>query len=344
MSNVKSIRLHIVLCVASMLALSAAAGAQSDEMIPLTIDTVGHVEDIPFDLDKPAAVSIQAFFPPAELGAIKFVVTDAAGEPVNIAPPKILAPGSYSVAVSASGASPENFSIKIGTSEPFDPYEPNDTRETASLIELPLRTVITVDSGANNIDWFKFTVDQAYVLSVHFRARGGTIVKFKVVDAEGESLYETASDWDSAGARYVSLTAGEYYLAVWASSGSVQAEVELALYDPTGAVGDNGGFIAVGMVEGSAGLGQLMLIAKATGKGLIETVSPEIMKAELLEAVKEKPAETAKVQGPGDWGTWLVILLILGASGGAGFWMRTRFKERNGGQAAATSTASDDRE
>ena len=343
MSNVKSIRLHTAVCIAAVLAVSAAAVAQSDEMIPLTIDVEGHVEDVPFDLDKPAAVSIQAFFPPAELGAIKFAVTDAAGKEVSIAPPKILAPGSYSVAVSASGASPDSFSIKIRTSEPVDPYEPNDTRETASPITLPLRTVIKVDRGAENLDWFKFAVDQAYVLSVHLRARGGAYVKFKVVDAEGKILYQTASEWDSAGARYASLTAGEYYLAIGPAVSSVQAEMELGLYDPTG-VGDKGGFIAVGMKEGSPALKQLMLIANTTGKALVETVSPEIMKAELLEAVKEKPVETAKGGGTGGWGTWLIILLILAASGGAGFWMRLRFKKRDGDRAAEIPAASDDPE
>jgi len=300
-----------------MLTGLSAAGAQSDEMIPLTIDTDGHMVDIPFDLDKPAAVSIQAFFPPAELGAIKFAVTDAAGEVVNIAPPRILAPGSYSVAISASGVSSEPFSVKIGVSEPLDPYEPNDTRETASRIELPLRTVIKVDPG-KNLDWFKFTIDQAYVLSVHLRARGGASITFKVVDAEGKILYQTASQWDSAGARYASLTTGEYYLAIGPATSSVQVEMELSLYDPDGIGGEKGGFIAVGMKEGSPGLKQLMLIANTTGKSLVETVSPEIMKVELLEAVKEKPVETV-TKGSGAWITWLVILLILVVSGGAGF-------------------------
>ncbi|MDP6544634.1 MAG: hypothetical protein QGH60_11630 [Phycisphaerae bacterium] len=335
----KSIRLYTAVCIAAVLAFSAAAGAQSDEMIPLTIDTDGHVEDIPFDLDKPAAVSIQAFFPPAELGTIKFVVTDAAGEAVDIAPPKILAPGSYSVAVSASGASPDSFSVKIRTFEPVDPYEPNDTRETASRIELPLRTVIRVDSGKDNLDWFKFSVDQAYVLSVHLRSRGGAI-KFKVLDAEGKSVYETTSSWDSAGARYAPLTAGEYYLAIGPGGSSTPVEMELSLYDPAG-VGDKGGFIAVGMKEGSPALKQLMLIANTTGKGLVETVSPEIMKAELLEAVKEKPVEIATKGGRG-WVTWLVILLIPAVGGGVGFWMRRRFKERNDTPPAETSADSED--
>jgi len=106
MSNVKSIRLHVVLCVAVIFALRGSAAAQSDEMIPVTIDTAEHVEEIPFDLDKPASVSVQAFFAPVELGAIKFAVTDSDGQTVNIAPPKVLPPGSYSVAVSASAFRP----------------------------------------------------------------------------------------------------------------------------------------------------------------------------------------------------------------------------------------------
>jgi len=343
MSNVKSIRLHTAVCAAVVLVVASAAGAQIGEMISLTIETAGHVEEIPFDIDKPAAVSIQAFFPPVELGEIKFVVTAAAGKTVNVAPPKILAPGSYSVAVSASGASPESFSIKIGAFEPVDPYEPNDTRQTASPITLPLRTVIQVDRGADNLDWFKFTIDRAYVLSIHLRPRGSSTVNFRVVDAEGKDVYKTASTWNTLGARYVALAAGEYCLVIGPAGGSTPTEVELALFDPSGA-GDKGGFIAVGMDKGSAGLEQLALIARTTGKGLIETVSPEIMKAELLEAVKEKPVASAKRADGGSWVIWLVILLILVAGGGAVLWMRAWFKDRRCGQIAETSTASDDPE
>jgi hypothetical protein len=326
MSNVKSIRLHTALCAAAILAIASAVGAQSGQMIPVTIDSVGHVEDIPFDLDKPASVSVQAFFPPAELGAIKFAVTDANGQAVNITPPKVLPPGAYSVAVSASGVSSESFNVKIGVSEPLDAYEPNDTRETASLIELPLRTVIKVDPGSDNLDWFTFTVDQACILSVHIRVKNWSRVDFKVLDAEGKIAYKTVSTWDSHGARYASLTAGEYYLAVGPAAGSVYAEMELALYDPAAAVGANGGFIAVGMTEGSTDLNQLTLIAKTGGKALIETISPEIMKAELLDAVKEESVETAKSEGSGGPIIWIVILLMLIAGGGAGYWGFARSK------------------
>jgi hypothetical protein len=304
-------------------------------MIPVTIDVPGHVEDIPFDLDKPAAVNVQTFFAPAELGAIKLVVTDADDKVVNIAPPKVLKPGSYSVAVSAAGSSPESFSVKIGVSEPVDAYEPNDTLETATPITLPLRTVIVADRGLDNLDWFKFSVDQEYLLSVHLRARRGSSVSFKILDADGENLYKTASSWDSAGARYASLAAGEYYLVIGPASSSDTTEMELALYDPVGVSGDSGGFIAVGMKEGSAGLNQLTLIAKASGKGLVETVSPDIMKAELLEAVKDKPVETGKPGGSGGWITWIIILLMLAITGGAGFWMRGRFKDGGGGTGGA---------
>ena len=327
MSNVKLIRLHIVLCVAAMLALVASADAQSGEMIQVTIDTAGHVEDIPFDIDKPAAVSVQAFFPPTELGEIKFAVTDADGKAVSIASPKVLGPGAYSVAVSAAGVSSDSFSVKIGVSEPLDAYEPNDTREKASRIELPLRTVIKVDRGQGNFDWFKFSIDQAYVLSIHLRPKGSASVDFRVVDTEGKDVYKAASTSTSRGARYASLVAGEYYLVLSASGYSVDTEMELALFDPVGFGGDNGGFIAVGMKEGSVGLDQLTLIAKTSGKTLVETISPEIMKAELLEAVKEKPVETAKVGGSVAWILWVAIILILLAGAGTGYWMYKRPKE-----------------
>jgi len=331
-----------VLCAAVMLVIPSLAGAQVGEMVSVSIDAPGHVVDIPFELDKPSAVSVQAFFPPADVGQIKFTVTDDADQPVDITPPKILKPGAYSVAVSASGVSSESFSVKIGVFEPADAYEPNDTQQTATPITLPLRTVIVSDRGSDNLDWFKFSIDQAYLLSVHLRTRRGSSVRFKVVDAEGKSFYETSSSWDSAGARYASLAPGQYYLVVGPASSSDTTEMELALYDPVGVAGDSGGFIALGMKEGSAGLNQLMLIAKTSGKGLVETLSPEVMKAELVEAVKDKPVETKEEESSGRLFFWLVTLLLLAASGAAGFWMKSRFKKRPKTGGAEPEPASDD--
>jgi len=312
-----------------LLAIAAAAPAQSGQMVSVTLTEPGHVEEIPFELDKPSVVSVRAFFPAAELGAVSFSVTDADGNPVKFAAPKVLKPGSYSAAVSAAGASDESFSVKIDVSEPNDAYEPNDTIETATNITLPLRTVIGVEYGLDNLDWFKFSVDQRYLLSVHLRTRGGSSVSFKVLDAEGKILYKTASSWGSAGARYASLTPGEYHLVIGPASGNDTAEMELALYDPQAVLSDTGGFIAVGMTEGSDALNQLTLIAKTSGKGLVETISPEIMKAELLEAVKDKPIEVEPGGGSYEWLLWLGVVLILAGSGTAGFWMRAKFKARD---------------
>ncbi len=338
----KSTRLYILLCVGLLGAIASGASAQIGEMIPVTINAPGHVEEIPFDLDKPSAVSIQAFFPAAELGVVSFTVTDADGAAVSIAPPKVLKAGSYSVAISAVGVSTESFSVKIAVSEPLDVYEPNDTRQTASSIELPLRTVITADTGAANLDWFKFKVDQDYLLSVHLRARNHSAISFKILDSEEKVLYQTASIWDSKGARYASLAAGEYYLVVGPAGAAGPVEMELGLYDPEGSGGENGGFIAVGMEEGSAGLNQLTLIAKSGGKGLVETVSPEIMKAELLEAVKDKPVEVEPEGGSYEWLLWLGVVLILGGSGTAGFWMRAKFKDSGRDKDAQAPSASSD--
>jgi len=332
---VKSTNLQTVLCVAGLLVMAAAAGAQSGEMISVTLDAPGHVA---FELEKPSVVRFRAFFPATELGVVSFSVTDADGNPVKFAAPKVLKPGSYSVAVSAGGASDDSFSVKIDVSEPNDVHEPNDTIETATRITLPLRTVIGIDRGADNLDWFKFSVDEPYLLSVHLRSRGGTSVSFKVLDAEGKILYKTASTWDSAGARYVSLTPGEYHLVVGAGGYPDTAEMELALYDPDAAVSDTGGFIAVGMTEGSDALNQLTLIAKTSGKGLVETLSPEIMKAELLEAVKDRPAEVEPGEGGSyEWLLWLGVVLILGGSGTAGFWLRAKFKARDKAAEVETS-------
>jgi hypothetical protein len=326
---VKLTNLQTVLCVATLLAIAAAAPAQSGEMISVTLDSPGHVEEIPFELEKPSVVSVSAFFPAAELGAVSFAVTDADGNPVKFAAPKVLKPGSYSAAVSAAGVSDDSFSVKIDVSEPNDVYEPNDTIETATSITLPLRTVIGIDRGADNLDWFKFSVDQPYLLSVHLRTRGGSSVSFRVLDAEGKILYKTASTWDSAGARYASLTPGEYHLVVGPGAAGETAEMELALYDPDAAVSDTGGFIAIGMDEASDALNQLSLIAKTSGKGLVETLSPEIIKAELLEAVKDKPVEAEPQGGAYEWLLWLGVVLILAGSGTAGFWMRAKFRARD---------------
>ena len=323
-------RLGVVLC-AALLAIIAPALAQSGQMIPVTIENVGDIEEIPFELEKLGGVSVQEFFPPEALGAVSFAVTGADGKPVNITYPKTLRPGSYSVAVSAVGSSPESFSVKIDISEPSDSYEPNDTRQTASEIKLPLRTVIQANRGADNLDWFKFSIERAYVLSVHFRNRTGGRIYFRVVDSEGKDVYKSGSS--SQGARYASLAAGQYYLAV-GSSGSSTTEMELALYDPVGMAGERGGFIAVGMKDGSEALEQLKIIASTTGKPLVKTLSAEKIKKELQDAVKQATIESPEKEKSSRWLVWLIVILVLALSGAGGFWMRAKLRNRDADKTA----------
>jgi len=306
----------------TLLAVCAAAGGQVNEMIPLTLEEDGQVEEIAFELETPAIVEVRAYLPPPELGAVKFVITDAEGKQVNIKAPRVAPAGEYNLAVSATGKSDDSFNVKIAASEPLDSYEPNDTRQTAAAIELPLRTNIELHSRPNS-DWFRFKIDQPYILSVHVKPRGSAKAHFAVTDAEGKVLYKTSSTWDYAGARYVSVTPGEYYLEVFQPySAAIRAELELSLYAPSSGAGDKGGFIAVGMKSDSPDLKQLSVIAGTAGVGLIEAISPEIMKAELVDAVKEAAAEEEKAAST-DGGTsavWIVVLLILAAGGGASFW------------------------
>jgi len=311
-----------IACLLALLAAWAAASGQIDEMIPMTLELDGQVENIPFELEAPAIVEIWAFFPPAEVGAVKFVVTDAEGREVNVAPPRVAAAGKYNLAVSSAGKSTDSFNVKIGTSEPLDRHEPNDTRQTAATVELPLRTNIELH-GRTNPDWFRFKVGQPYVLSVHVQPGGGAKAHFAVTDAEGKELYKTSNTWDYSGARYVRVTPGEYCLKIWQPySGPAYAELELALYAPSGGAGNRGGFIAVGMKSDSPDLNQLSIIAGTSGVGLIETISPEIMKAELVDAVaiKEKSAERAAEEGGSAWVVWIIVLAVLAAGGAAAFW------------------------
>jgi len=67
-----------------------------------------------------------------------------------------------------------------------------------------------------------------------------------------------------------------------------------------------------------------------------------VMKAELVEAVKDKPVETKEEESSGRLFFWLVTLLLLAASGAAGFWMKSRFKKRPKTGGAEPEPASDD--
>jgi len=327
-----------IACVLTLLAVCTAASGQVNEMIPLTLELDGQVENVQFELEAPAIVEVRAYLPPPEVGTPKFVITDAGGKEVSIDPPRVTPAGKYNLAISAAGKSTDSFNIKIAASEPLDRYEPNDTRQTAAKLTLPLRTNIELHNRPNS-DWFRFTIDRPYVLSVHVRPRGSAKAHFAVTDAEGKELYKTSNTWDYSGARYVSVTGGEYYLEVWKPySGAVQAELELSLYAPSGGTGGKkdkkGGFIAVGMKKDSPDLNQLSVIAETAGVELVEAISPEIMKAELVDAVaaEETSPEEAVSRDGGAWVTWLAVLGILATAGGAAFWW-FRVKPREHGLA-----------
>lgn len=315
-----------ILIILIVAALAGQAPGRTNEMLAVTLSGPGQSRTIQFELAQPAHVSFQAFFPPTELGSLNFAVTDHAGQSVDAKWPRVLAKGKYTLTVSATGASPESFPLKISAAVPLDPYEPNDTRETASRVRVPLRAAIELH-GRRYPDWFRFQIDSPHVLSVHLRPRKKTTVHFAVTDSEGKVLYATSHWADYLGARYVMAEPGEYFLEVWSvQSGAWTVDVELALYEWAPDATARGGFIALGMKPDSADFTQISLIAGATGITVVETLEPEVMRRELSVAIKAKPAGTADGSGLG-W-LWIVLLIAVLVAVGGAVLVRRRMRDR----------------
>lgn len=313
--------------------VAAAAAAGTNEMIPVKLTNEEQVETIPFELGRASLVRIRTFFPPASLGAVKLTIADAAGKAVDLSKTPILKRGKYTLSISAAGTADEAFPVKIEAREPLDRFEPNDTRDTAASVTLPLRAIIELHD-AGRPDWLRIHIDQPGILSIHTRPlAAGVVPHYMVTDAKEAVLYKTVEPWDHFGARYVRGEPGDYYLKFW-KQGSRPAfvEVELALYIPSSGAGVTGGLVAVGMKDDSPDMQQFALIAEAAGQPIVKALSPESLERELALTLAAPPVELEPSSGGS-----LVLLVVLCAAVVIAAVLVVRWRRRSAGRSQASA-------
>jgi hypothetical protein len=305
---------RLTLALLLVLGVGAPARAQVDEMISVRLDKSGATRTIPFSLAEPRILRMQAYFPPTEVGEVFFQLKDAADKEVAWDGDRTVPAGEYHVVVSARGASPQDFPVKIlSDSLPV----PDAGRDAKSATRLPLgsrvHTRLRVESEAA---WFRIDPAHAGILSVQVRLSSGQgTPMFAIMGPDKKPLYRTGGSKEYLGARYAPVEAGKrYYLKLWADlGGGAIVELETMVFGLR--PGKGGGLAAMGVPDGSELMGQLDLVAQATGTRLTKAETPQQLRRELEEAMGVRP--------PGSG--WAVAGWILGLGGigaAAWFWWR----------------------
>jgi hypothetical protein len=292
-----------LIIVLFFISISTSAYAQTDEMIPVTLNEVGSVKTIPFRLDRPLSLQVRTYFATAELGNINLVVRDSNDKIIDWQRAAALPAGDYQLAVSAGGTSPITFYLKITLTEPLDEFNFNISRETAAEVDVPWRRHLQV-RDQNSPGWFRLNVSQPGILAINVNPPQAKLF-YSVEDEKGALLYKIAEEYDNAGTRYMRVEGGNYFLILWGENGG-NVEVEVSLFAPNPLVDEGSGWVAIGVAENSSDMQQLKLISEASGKPLKKAYSADEIRSEMEQATKAlESGRRSKI--------WLILLVVSAA-------------------------------
>ncbi len=266
-------------------AAKAVESFETDVLIPVVIESVNQPVSISIELDEPRHVAIRSYFPSAP---VSVVLLDAEGRAVPIRGRPVLAPGQYTVEVTARRQLPEEFHIKVLTSperqasrREVDPEEDNAVAEKA--LPVPFGTGLQIRLDVDRPEhWFRLSVPEAGIVLVRLKSLGGaTQANLQLQTQEGSGVSATQGNSESGRAIYARTDPGEYLLQVHDPAprpvGAAGTEAHLSLefrppdYRATGGVG----IMTIGMEVEQARSGSLGFIAEATGLPLVPTFTAD---------------------------------------------------------------------
>lgn len=287
------------------------------------LDEPGKVRTYPFTLDKPAYVEAVAILPPIPL-TLTFKYAD--GELMQRPPYMVWPAGDYTLEVSSTETSPDPILVDIQTSDPLDPYEPNDSLYGPAPVELPLGVRVRL-FAAGDMDWFRFRVARSGVLGMQVDSHDPAAeVHFQLLNGAGEFVYATSNQWGHRGMRYVAVEPGDYVFAVWEKNvPDAFYDVRIGLYGRRSDEG-RGRFVGIGLSADSPDYKELSLVGEASGAPLRETLTAEEIEREAREAIAARTTAATPEPSGGPWG-WIAVG-IAAAAGAAGAWAWRRRRGR----------------
>ncbi len=326
-----------ILALALPLLLTGAALGQPVRSVePDRIETIRLDENgqaiLRFETPRPGIASFDVFAAAPELGALTLTQSSEeaidsklaeAGATVAMDPVSLPA-GRHRLLLQAQGESGgrgHQIQGRLRIDPPGDPFEPNDTPETATRIELPVREILDLTSG--DTDWFRVDPPGPGYLGVQlFASSSYAGPQIEVRREDGEILLQTVLDNASwLGMRYLETDGRPLLVGVRETyAGSMGPSFPIKRLDIVHYRADialQGGFITLPGGPDTAVTDQLALIADALGAEAVSADQATIVTAELNRATQGRTEGRASL-----WMGLLLAALVFAAGAVLGFGAR----------------------
>ena len=206
----------------------------------------------------------------------------------------IVEAGDYEITLQSnySGDTPAEVQVRFSLEPPLDNFEPNDTMETATQIDLPF--IALIDLGDGGQDWFRVRAPAGAVIGTHLMARWSHYGYFiSYYDADGVLLYRTINEeWGVHGARYFESDGRDLFIQVVDESGYRDPEnrsyevLEIAAYLPSGH--NPNAFVKIAMGADEESSRQADFIGGASGTRVADATESIDITEELIRTVEER--------------------------------------------------------
>lgn len=239
--------------------------------------------------------------------------------PVNL---RAVDKGRHRLIVTSTGASKGDVQLRLMLEPALDLYEPNDTMDTAYVVEPPLLGLMQI-TGQDE-DWFRVDVPRGHYIGVQITGNSysGQRPRIAFVNRRGEELVENGEQNVHRAMYYFRSEGGPVYIRItdlygWAPGDPrAFATMKIESYAPNRESANL--FVKVDMGSDELTSTQTDYLAEASGTRVSDVEEAAEFSEELSRAVR-RPTDN----GPGFW-VWAlgVIILGLGVGGGYAFWKR----------------------
>lgn len=327
--------MRMLLCLTLLVAPSAAQAqnrtqaVDPDRIEDVQLDDEGRAT-LRFRTDDVGRLHADIFSAPDTAGQISVNFRDPnAPAPTERAAPAspVWAPGRYEADVQAANPGSAMIQLRINVDIPLDEYEPNNTRDTATRVDLPFEGIIRL--AADDPDWIRVDPPAGGVLGVHLHATGALDgPRIRIYEGGGTLLLQSeATFWGYRGMRYVRATGRPLYIELTDTNtfgeGDANAfkTLEIVHYSPEGAPSSARSLVTLSLEGEDPSTFQLDLVGEAIGVETVAANEADSVARELDTAIRGRKI---------NWGIAVAaLLLLLGLGGGVVFfWWWTSAKRK----------------
>jgi len=338
------IRIALVfICLSAFVAAHAQPMLELDRIETVRLDDEGQAT-IRVNVPRTGVIRADVFSAPDGAGEVSVTFEQeevAEGEtqpdpvPVNL---RAVDKGRHRLVVKSTGASEAEIQLRLMLEPALDLYEPNDTMDTAYVVEPPLLGLMQV-TGQDQ-DWFRVDVPRGHYIGIQITGNSysGQRPRIAFVNRRGEELVENGEQTVHRAMYYFRSEGAPVYIRItdlygWAPGDPrAFATLKIESYAPNRESANL--FVKVDMGSDELTSTQTDYLAEAAGTRVSDVEEAAEFTEELSLAVR-RPGDT----GPGFW-IWAlgVIIIGLGVGGGYAYWKRRKEGPGETGEKAEGAT------